>query len=41
MIFQSLNSSVLSIGQFKTDLLARNNNQQSTQANQLVQSYGY
>ncbi|MDF2159184.1 hypothetical protein P2G54_15080 [Algoriphagus sp. CAU 1675] len=41
MIFQSLNSEVLSVGQFKTDLLSRNNNLQSTQVNQLVQSYGY
>jgi len=41
MIFQSLNSGVLTVGQFKTDLLARQNNLQSTQVNQLVQSYGY
>jgi hypothetical protein len=41
MIFQSLNSGVLSVGQFKTDLLSRQNNLQSTQVNQLVQSYGY
>ncbi len=41
MIFQSLNSGVLSVGQFNADLLGRNNNLQSTQVNQLVQSYGY
>lgn len=41
MIFQSLNSGVLTVGQFKTDLLARQNNLQSNQVNQLVQSYGY
>ncbi len=41
MIFQSLNSSVLSVGQFKTDLLGRNSNLQSLQVNILVQTYGY
>jgi hypothetical protein len=41
MIFQSLNSNVLTVGQFRTDLLSRQNNLQSTQVNQLVQSYGY
>ena len=41
MIFQSLNSNVLSVGQFKTDLLGRNSNLQSLQVNQLVQNYGY
>ncbi|GGZ34292.1 hypothetical protein GCM10007049_29570 [Echinicola pacifica] len=41
MIFQSLNGGVLSVGQFKTDLLKRNNNLQITQVNQLIQSYGY
>jgi len=41
MIFQSLNTNVLTVGQFKTDLLARENNLQSTQVNQLLQSYGY
>ena len=41
MIFQSLNTNVLTVGQFRTDLLSRQNNLQSTQVNQLVQSYGY
>ncbi|MEP1087698.1 hypothetical protein [Algoriphagus sp.] len=41
MIFQSLSSNVLTVGQFKTDLLARQNNLQSTQVTQLVQGYGY
>ncbi len=41
MIFESLNGGVLSVSQFKTDLLGRNNNLQSLQVNQLIQSYGY
>lgn len=41
MIFQSLNSNVLTVAQFKSDLLNRQNNLQSTQVNQLVQGYGY
>jgi|GEM_PF-2716334 hypothetical protein len=41
MIFQILNSSVLSVGHFKADLLGRNSNLQSTEVNQLVQDYGY
>lgn len=41
MIFQSIGANVLTIGQFKTDLLGRHGNIQSPQVNQLVQSYGY
>lgn len=41
MIFQSLNGGVLSVGQFKTDLLGRNSNLQSIQVKQFAQSDRY
>jgi len=41
MIFTSLWSNVLSVSQFRNDLLQRSGNIQSAQVNQLVQSYGY
>ena len=41
MIFTSLWSDVVSVTQFRNDLLQRSGNTQSAQVNQLVQSYGY
>jgi hypothetical protein len=41
MIFTSLWSDVVTVTQFRNDLLSRNGNVQSAQVNQLVQSYGY
>ncbi len=41
MIFQSLNGGLLSVGQFKSDLLGRNSNLQSLQVKQFGQSDRY
>jgi hypothetical protein len=41
MIFTSLWSDVVTVSQFRNDLLLRSGNVQSAQVNQLVQSYGY
>lgn len=41
MIFTSLWSDVVTVNQFRNDLLFRSGNIQSAQVNQLVQSYGY
>ena len=41
MIFTSLWADVVSVNQFRNDLLLRSGNVQSAQVNQLVQSYGY
>ncbi len=41
MIFTSLSSNVVTVNQFRNDLVPRHGNIQSAQVNQLVQSYGY
>lgn len=41
MIFTSLWSGVVTVNEFRNDLLLRSGNAQSAQVNQLVQSYGY
>lgn len=41
MIFTSLWSDVVTVSQFRNDLLSRSGNVQSAQVNQLVQSYNY
>lgn len=40
MIFTSLWSGVVTVNEFRNDLLSRSANVQSAQVNQLVQSYG-